>query len=1083
MDGIFPLTIFPADSLSQSVITTVWIGVFVVVFFNMRFGWVLSGIIVPGYLVPLMFAKPWAAVVVVLEGIITYLVVCFFSRYMSKWGKWHNLFGRDRFFAMVLVSLLVRIVLDGWLLPELGKFMTEKLYIVFDYQNNLRSFGLIITALIANYFWKPGLKKGMFSMFTIVGVSYILIRYGLMELTNFNIGRIDYMYEELVTSFMASPKAYIIIIVTSFVASWMNLEYGWEYSGIMIPSLLALQWYQPLKLVSTFVEALFILVVASLVMKLPWFREKTIEGGRKLLLFFNIAFLYKFILGHILLHAAPQVQTSDYYGFGYMLSTFIAIKMHQKDILPQMTGSILQTSLASVILASIIGFGLTFVSPLWNPVPLSAHAKTVKPGQPDTGLLEKIRSQKLLLYKKKIPNSMDLPFPRELDYFERGLKQLHSYVRNGVEKDLDAALLHLSQANYRLDSLNDGYLLLTEIPPAKGWGIYIFNTKKTKGIVMEIPEPLDEPLVLEAGMRLFLQLEGSAAAITGSRRKTNWDRSSDVLANPQTFFHTFHKVMGNNNVLQVHSVSARTLRQLVDSKKTAPTSMEPENHLWVKKEFPAGLSLNLLKKLCGEYGITWAAPALNNIQRDHARQGFAELYLNRSTSRRLMLGNVTSKIEQVSLKGDRRIDSSLQELLQGAGTDIAGKHSGLFRPLTLEELLYMDQEILTPLFKLIRKEYSVKENEFSPEGREELRIIDHSAPALGYRLSRYRSPSGKDDYLVLSENIQGANRHYNRHYNGMCAFKLGKSNRILVEVPRPIRESGSLAYGIYMFKRLDARMLMIAGAHPRANHDRSADPLLIRNKNNLFTLANQVYLRESRQAKAMVLSCRTSGFKPERAHTKADIFIAAGDRAFKGKHLSALGKKVYKSLKKDGLTIRFASGSRATMGYEVGNVPQNLYLDQTRNKEFLFLWLSPEFRNHFRSANEKRTEISHFLSLDIPTREESLIQLMLNSSKHLPVHPLAPRLKKEVQAYLETGDIIYLCNLVRNWPGCGFRRIIDTGSGRSFLSVSPKKGESVPIIAYLSPRNSVTRELKASELNSHKIQQFIDSHAMWLILK
>ncbi|NNF45522.1 MAG: hypothetical protein HKN69_02015, partial [Desulfofustis sp.] len=54
----FILPIFPAHGLASSVVTTVWIGVWVSCFFNLRLGWVMSGMVVPGYLVPLILVKP-----------------------------------------------------------------------------------------------------------------------------------------------------------------------------------------------------------------------------------------------------------------------------------------------------------------------------------------------------------------------------------------------------------------------------------------------------------------------------------------------------------------------------------------------------------------------------------------------------------------------------------------------------------------------------------------------------------------------------------------------------------------------------------------------------------------------------------------------------------------------------------------------------------------------------------------------------------------------------------------------------------------------------------------------------------------
>jgi len=97
MDNFY-FAIFPQGSLAESVITTVWIGVWVICFFNLRFGWVLSGLVVPGYLVPLIIVKPWAAFAICIEATITYSIVWFYSEYLTQFRKWTNFFGRDRFF-------------------------------------------------------------------------------------------------------------------------------------------------------------------------------------------------------------------------------------------------------------------------------------------------------------------------------------------------------------------------------------------------------------------------------------------------------------------------------------------------------------------------------------------------------------------------------------------------------------------------------------------------------------------------------------------------------------------------------------------------------------------------------------------------------------------------------------------------------------------------------------------------------------------------------------------------------------------------------------------------------------------------
>ena len=355
--SIFPLTIFPEGGLVSSVITTVWVGVFVLCFFNLRFGWVLSGLVVPGYLVPLLIVKPVSALVIVVEAILTYAIVWLFSERISR-GRFPALFGRDRFMGLVLVSIAVRLSLDGYLLPLLADWLETNFDRHFDWQSNLQSFGLVIVSLLANQFWKPGLKRGLFAAVVTTGITFVLIRYGLMELTNFRISGVTYLYEGLASSILASPKAYIILVLTAMIASQMNVKYGWDFSGILIPALIALQWYQPLKIVSSALEAIAIYALASLVLKLPFMANATIEGGRKLLLFFNVSFAWKMALGWFVVWQGIGVKTTDFYGFGYLLSTLIAIKAHDKNIFPRLARSTLQVSLAGAVLGNLVGFGL-----------------------------------------------------------------------------------------------------------------------------------------------------------------------------------------------------------------------------------------------------------------------------------------------------------------------------------------------------------------------------------------------------------------------------------------------------------------------------------------------------------------------------------------------------------------------------------------------------------------------------------------------------------------------------------------------------------------------------------------------------
>ncbi|MEL7189903.1 MAG: poly-gamma-glutamate biosynthesis protein PgsC/CapC [Pseudomonadota bacterium] len=358
---LFPLTIFPEGGLAGSIITTVWVGVFVMCFFNLRYGWVLSGLVVPGYVVPLLIVKPLAAFVIGLEAVLAYLIVWLFSEKIAP-GRFPSLFGRDRFMGLILASIAVRLTMDGFLLPEFSIWMEENFDRRIDWESNLQSFGLIVISLMANQFWKPGLGRGLIMAGVTIGLTYLIVRWGLMELTNFRISGVYYIYESLASSIHASPKAYIILTLTALIASHYNVKYGWDFSGVLIPALLALQWYQPTKILTSFGEAIVIYVIARMILQLPFMANVTMEGGRKLLLFFNISFAWKMAVGWVIIWQGYDVKTTDFFGFGYLLSTLIAIKAHDKDIFPRLARSTLQVSLVGAVLGNVAGFTLSAAS-------------------------------------------------------------------------------------------------------------------------------------------------------------------------------------------------------------------------------------------------------------------------------------------------------------------------------------------------------------------------------------------------------------------------------------------------------------------------------------------------------------------------------------------------------------------------------------------------------------------------------------------------------------------------------------------------------------------------------------------------
>ena len=1065
----FPVPLFPSGGLSGSVITSVWVGVFVVAFFNLRFGWVLTGLVVPGYLVPLLLLKPWSVAAIVIEGSVTYFLVWLFSESPGHKNRWSSLFGRDRFFALVVMSVVVRLVFDGLIFPAIGDWLNRNYHLNFDYVNNLHSFGLIVIALIANQFWKPGFSRGMLSLVVTVGVSYIIVRYGLMELTNFSLGNIQYVYEDLASSILASPKAYIIIICTALIASRMNLYYGWEYNGILIPSLLALQWYEPSKIIITFAEAFIILGLSTLVMRLPRFAHANIEGARKLLLFFNVGFAYKWLLSLVLATWWPDIKVSDAFAFGYLLSSLMAIKMHDKMIVGMLTRSTLQTSLVSVLLATVIGYAL-----IWLPTPASLFStKTVAniaaPAIVEDGhLVPLLRREKVSIYQRRDADTLVRPGLAELRAFEAGLKLLRRYRSNHEEVHLAEAEFALKQAGYTLHIVQDRYIYLQEKTAEQGRGVYIIDLRAGTDLLLEVPAPAEERWALDAGAWLFTRFDAQALAIAGSYRNAAIGGVNDVLQSRQTYFAVFHRLLSRGSVLQVRGDTGSG--QAEDQGNPVE---DPPSSLWVKGTLPAGLDLKFLERSIGEITINWRQPFEVNRLRDMEHQGFAELFLTQTDQRKLLaqsLGEEETLETQVNVQ---RIDGYLQQWLLEKKGRLARRGTDRYRPPSPEELLYFDEEVITPLLHLIDNLADTGAQQQDAE----LNRIAAAARAIDYRLIKYHHQRSGQEYLIIEEREDIRQRRY----WGTIVLRFGPSEKYLVQVPRPLYELNSFEYAVALFERLHARGLVVAGAHPFTNRDGSADTVRLENIPSLFNLVSQVTLRESPlDEPELVIHCRAFGLRPVEEQTGSDVLLAFSDGIIHERQLPMLGLRLLDALREDSLAYQIVDGTPDTAGYEVGGLPQSLYAANLPDKHFLILWLSPLSRDSYRQQSDNHLQEKQFRALQIPTLKHDLTDYL--KTQAVPRSDIPDDLLSTMLHYQDNHDIVSLRRLQVQWPHWRLQRLIDLDSQQAFLTVADKHG--VFLVSNLNPRKPAMQvQATVHPLSEQQVAAFMASRAGQLVFR
>lgn len=815
--------------------------------------------------------------------------------------------------------------------------------------------------------------------------------------------------------------------------------------------------------------------MAILLLRIPWFASRNIEGARKTLLFFNISFIYKIILAYTLLNFFPEIKVTDGYAFGYLLATLMAVKMHDKEIAARLTRATLQTSLVAVVVASAVGFTLTFLPTSGITLQASNMVSASSISPVDKSIIELIREDKVTLYTPRKASGVPPPLPHEIEAFTSATKHLLSYAKNQDSAALNQAIALLDPLNYQVYLVENRYLYLKEREPGNGWGIYVIDMKSRNNLVVEVPAPLEEPGSLNAAAMLFTRMDARALAIAGVRRNSNPDGSADVLHNQGTLYHVFHRTLARRDVLQVRGYTNTSARVLGGIRRSLSQQIDlPElpSTLWVKAGLPESLDLVVLKKLLQNLSIEWGDTPMENRQRAATRTGFSELILNKSDMRKLLAHMHLGEYEIPLQISEQRIDGHLQQWLLDDKDRIAGRGSNLYIPPRTEELLYFDDEILTPLWLAIHQQY--RNGNWTVEGNVELKNIAIAATVMNYQLLQYRHHSTQQDYLILTEsdaasrnnNARNDAPHINEHdektsttaspakprrYWGTYVFRLGTTADYLVQVPRPLYEINSFEYAVSLFERLGAKALLIAGTNPKANLDGTSDIVRIGNVESLFTLVNQVVLRESREAPMMVIHSRAFGHREGSVMPQEDVLLSLHDGRTNPDGLPPLSSGLLKTLSKDGFRTRMVDGSPETAGYEVASIPQSLYLNASNNKEFAILWISPLARASFGAKNNDRQEQAQFYSLNIPSIETDLFDYIAPLTSKAVKPDIAQTLRRHIQRYLKTHDVVTLQRIQREYHSYRVIRLVDRDSRQSFMLLLTQDNDLL-MIANLDPR-------------------------------
>jgi hypothetical protein len=987
--AIFPLPIFPESGLARSILTTVLVGLAVMVFFNEAFGWVFSGLVVPGYLAPIFLINPWSGGVIVVEAVLTHGLVRFFSDYASRigpagLGPWRPFFGRDRFFAYLVFGVFVRALGEGYFFHEVGAALNRGLGLSIDYRNNFYSIGLIVVPLLANMFWKPGLKAGLFPIGCAIAATYAIIRWLLIPLTNFSISSFELAYGYYATQFLGNAKAYIVLLSTAFLASRANLRYGWDYNGILVPSLLALTWFEwpPSKLVTSLVEAVLILRLARWVAARKILSSITIEGGRRLLLCFAVGYALKMAVGFFVGVYYPGFEAGELYGFGYLLPSLIANKMNQKNSIAVVLRPLVQTSLGGAILGAVLAAALLQLFPVAGPLEpvIQAGPETVEPKWIEGDLYGAVLADKARLVRRDDKKGPDRPSGREIEGFRDAIRLVIDAQRFPPGSAEAAARLgdaasRLRPLGYRVDELREGgghtalayYVREAADSPGAlhGWGLYAFAAAPESALVIEVPRPFADWKAIECGAALFTALRARALLLAGSHPLAGRSGGADALASPSSTFQVVHALFARQcDIVQVRGEpDAETAARAGPTDAPFAPEDAPPLRVFYERDLPQDLRLRDLEAIIG------LPPALvlpgegrherQNLQRETSARAFATLAFTREGARRVIGHRLTG--QRVEAEADvRNIDGYLLTWIEESKAAIAASGSELYKAPAMAELITMDEEVLGPAVRLQRA---------AAEGAQPddvaLRQIARAADSLGYELVRYTYAFAGTRFLILREKEGPA-----RRYRGTFIFRLGRSRPYAIEVPYPLTDFHTFEAGARLFEFLEASALFIAGASRLANADGSADVASPKHMESFFQLAHQVALRETQ---GQMLAAQVRGFSSQAAAPGLDIVLSTGRELKRRADLPPLAARLENDLRRMGAAVGVFDGSLAMLRFQGGRTAQWAYSEVHAPESFVYLWLSSEFREAFRDRLPERDTETSIPPIGLVERSGNLI--------------------------------------------------------------------------------------------------------------
>ena len=949
VDGV--LQLFPPFGLDQSILAAVLFGMLLLLFLTEMFGWVFVGLVVPGYLASIAVIEPASAIAVLFESMLTFVLVRLISESFAKLQSWSPFFGRERFLLIVMVSVVVRQNSQIWILPWALRYLDNTFGTALYTDLDFYSIGLVLIPLTANMCWKLGVWRGSLQIAVPTSIVYVFLYFVLLPFTNLSFGNLALTYENVALDFLGSPKAYIILLTGAFLAARYNVKYGWDYNGIMVPSLLALAWFSPMMVLVTMGEALILLGAMRLVMALPMMRTINLEGPRKVSMIFILGFLLKYVTGWIFATGIVEgFQLTDFFGFGYVLTSLIAVKMLNARKIGRVLLPTAQVSLMAFVIGSLVGYGLEQIAPAdRSPVTLAQR--------------DRVSTRMLLrepLGVMALAQVRARPLPPDEIRDGRPNEELRDYacLWRGIDRwladdlpDLPAAARMCAQKlNLVLRPIETGP---GSVPPARvspaialpggavpavalmdqeerlalqtGWETALLFPG-APGPYIEVPSPrLEEPAALAATF-LCRALRCRGILVSGGDSRENV--ATNALAHPQSTFQVAHRQLRSAPVIQLRADDS------------VPRG-RPVLHL----EHTLSPDIDLKQLWQSNVELSWQPPPAppqqwgEDLDLVVLRVHPADLW------QRLLDESPPPAPPQPAMN----IERFLTPLVEGTEDPLALD----LRPVILpseSELRFFETLLADDLL----------------HGRwDRIPWLGRLAEIIDYEIVFLPDCSGPaDGCWVLMQNDAPT-----RYPMGFLAVRAGQPAPIAVEVPRPERELGTLRIATELWIDARGHALLVNPDEKLSGPGIQLDPTIIGNPVTPFQAGHQAIHRSlaelqrrrepgapSGQPALPGLIVQLRGFAGWRPIDE-DMVIGIGPPVMQPWQIPALLKGIVAA---DGPlgwlsdSMRYADGSDELISLAGQGTPQLTFTRAFGGVDFALVWLSEDVRQRYRPASRAR---------------------------------------------------------------------------------------------------------------------------------